>query len=57
MPDSEPHGVSFAEATRTWARIAMLSFGGPVGQMATRVAINPFPRGLHDFSEDSGGRQ
>jgi hypothetical protein len=27
------------------------------GQMDTRVAINPFPRGLHDFPEDSGGRQ
>ena len=25
------------------------SFGGPVGQMATRVAINPYPRGLHNF--------
>jgi len=27
------------------------------GQMDTRVAINPFPRGLHDFPENSGGRQ
>lgn len=27
------------------------------GQMDTRVAINPFPRGLHDYPEDSGGRQ
>ncbi|EQB32823.1 hypothetical protein M529_07235 [Sphingobium ummariense RL-3] len=25
------------------------SFGGPVGQMDTRVAINPYPRGLHNF--------
>lgn len=29
-----PHGVSFAEAARTWARIAALSFGGPAGQIA-----------------------
>jgi mannose-6-phosphate isomerase-like protein (cupin superfamily) len=27
------------------------------GQMDTRVAINPFPRGLHDYPEDSGGKQ
>jgi mannose-6-phosphate isomerase-like protein (cupin superfamily) len=27
------------------------------GQMDTRVAINPFPLGLHDFPEDSGGHQ
>jgi mannose-6-phosphate isomerase-like protein (cupin superfamily) len=27
------------------------------GQMDTRVAINPFPRGLHDFPEASGGHQ
>jgi len=27
------------------------------GQMDTRVAINPFPKGLHDYPEDSGGRQ
>ena len=27
------------------------------GQMDTRVAINPFPLGLHDYPEDSGGRQ
>ncbi|MBU3077540.1 cupin domain-containing protein [Sphingomonas quercus] len=25
------------------------SSGGPVGQMDTRVAINPYPRGLHNF--------
>ncbi len=29
-----PHGISFGEATRTWARIAALSFGGPAGQIA-----------------------
>ena len=26
--------VSFAEATRTWMRIGLLSFGGPAGQIA-----------------------
>ena len=33
------------------------SFGGPVGQVATRVAINPYPYGLHNYSVGSGGRQ
>jgi chromate transporter len=28
------HGVSFGEASRVWARVAMLSFGGPAGQIA-----------------------
>ncbi len=28
------HGISFGAATRTWARIAALSFGGPAGQIA-----------------------
>src|SRR3954467_6628045 len=28
------HGVSFREATRVWARVALLSFGGPAGQIA-----------------------
>jgi len=27
------------------------------GQMDTRVAINPFPQGQHNFTVDSGGRQ
>jgi mannose-6-phosphate isomerase-like protein (cupin superfamily) len=27
------------------------------GQMDTRVAINPFPRGLHDYTPESQGRQ
>ena len=27
------------------------------GQMDTRVAINPFPRGQHNYPEASGGRQ
>jgi chromate transporter len=35
----EPHGVSFAEATRVWARVAALSFGGPAGQIAVMHRI------------------
>ena len=37
--DSEPHGIPFAEAARTWARIALLSFGGPAGQIAVMHRI------------------
>ncbi len=33
------------------------SFGGPEGQMGTRVAVNPYPAGLHGFTVESGGRQ
>ncbi len=33
------HGVSLGEATRVWARIAALSFGGPVGQIAVMHRI------------------
>jgi chromate transporter len=33
MPNSG-HGVSFREAVRVWTRIAVLSFGGPAGQIA-----------------------
>jgi len=29
-----PHSISLLEATRTWARIGLLSFGGPAGQIA-----------------------
>jgi chromate transporter len=32
--DLPPHGVAYGEAARTWARIALLSFGGPAGQIA-----------------------
>ncbi|MBK3800082.1 chromate efflux transporter [Azospirillum brasilense] len=32
--DTAGHGVSLGEATRVWARIAVLSFGGPAGQIA-----------------------
>lgn len=33
------------------------SFGGPVGQMGTRVAMNPYPTGAHGYTRESGGRQ
>ena len=33
------HSVSLGEATRTWARIAALSFGGPAGQIAVMHRI------------------
>jgi chromate transporter len=26
------HGIGFGEAVRVWARIALLSFGGPPGR-------------------------
>jgi chromate transporter len=35
----ENHGVSLAEATRVWARVALLSFGGPAGQIAVMHRI------------------
>jgi chromate transporter len=35
----ESHGVSFADATRVWARVALLSFGGPAGQIAVMHRI------------------
>jgi chromate transporter len=33
------HGIGFAEATRVWFKIAMLSFGGPAGQIAVMHRI------------------
>jgi chromate transporter len=33
------HGVSLAEATRVWLRVALLSFGGPAGQIAVMHRI------------------
>jgi chromate transporter len=33
------HGISLAEAARVWARIALLSFGGPAGQIAVMHRI------------------
>ncbi len=38
-PDGPGHGISFGEATRVWARIAALSFGGPAGQIAVMHRI------------------
>ncbi|MEO7386875.1 MAG: chromate efflux transporter [Gammaproteobacteria bacterium] len=32
--EARDHGVSFGEAVRVWLRIAVLSFGGPAGQIA-----------------------
>jgi chromate transporter len=37
--DAPAHGVSFGEACRVWARVAMLSFGGPAGQIAVMHRI------------------
>jgi chromate transporter len=34
-----PHGIRFGEAVRVWAKIAMLSFGGPAGQIAVMHRI------------------
>jgi chromate transporter len=38
---SEPgtHGIAFADATRVWMRVAVLSFGGPAGQIAVMHRI------------------
>ena len=33
------HGISLGEAFRVWARVAMLSFGGPAGQIAVMHRI------------------
>jgi len=33
------HGISFGEAFRVWLRVAMLSFGGPAGQIAVMHKI------------------
>src|SRR5579871_6486690 len=38
-PVRSGHGVSFAEAFRVWTRIALLSFGGPAGQIAVMHRI------------------
>jgi chromate transporter len=35
----ESHGISFADATQVWARVALLSFGGPAGQIAVMHRI------------------
>ena len=36
---SPSHGVSFGEAFRVWLRVALLSFGGPAGQIAVMHRI------------------
>jgi chromate transporter len=36
---SGAHGVSLGDATRAWRRIALLSFGGPAGQIAVMHRI------------------
>ena len=33
-PNASPAGVTFADALKVWARIGLLSFGGPAGQIA-----------------------
>jgi chromate transporter len=33
------HGVSLAEAFKVWFRVALLSFGGPAGQIAVMHRI------------------
>src|ERR1700724_2331610 len=38
-PPVADHGVSLAEAFRVWMRVAMLSFGGPAGQIAVMHRI------------------
>ena len=35
MPE---HGISFADAVRVWLKIALLSFGGPAGQIANHAS-------------------
>jgi chromate transporter len=38
-PEDTGHGISFGEAFRVWLRIALLSFGGPAGQIAVMHRI------------------
>jgi chromate transporter len=38
-PNVPSHGVSVREAMRIWLRVAMLSFGGPAGQIAVMHRI------------------
>jgi chromate transporter len=33
------HGISFGEGFRVWLRVALLSFGGPAGQIAVMHRI------------------
>jgi chromate transporter len=38
-PQPQAHGVAFAEAFSVWLRVALLSFGGPAGQIAVMHRI------------------
>ncbi len=38
-PGPYSHGIPFAEGMRTWAKIGLLSFGGPAGQIAVMHRI------------------
>ena len=38
-PEAYAHGVSFSEALVVWLRVAILSFGGPAGQIAVMHRI------------------
>src|SRR3712207_4196589 len=37
--ETRSHGVSLGEAFRVWLRVALLSFGGPAGQIAVMHRI------------------
>ena len=37
--DTAGHDVSFGDAARVWVRVALLSFGGPAGQIAVMHRI------------------
>ena len=39
LDDTPAHGVTFADALRVWIRVALLSFGGPAGQIAVMHRI------------------
>ncbi len=38
-PGDYAHGIPFREAVRVWVRVALLSFGGPAGQIAVMHRI------------------
>jgi len=38
-PPPPVHGITFREATKVWVRVAILSFGGPAGQIAVMHRI------------------
>src|SRR4029077_13848766 len=39
VPRAAGHGVSLGEALRVWTRVALISFGGPAGQIAVMHRI------------------